>query len=193
MLEGAHFTSITDIKATAVSCSYTYLSAWMEDLTQESPFKYLNGQLKDFDSPINKDTAIELENDLTIHIHQFLRKHDITKPTKLSYQIHHSVDFVSEQARPFVEFEEKAIAFQKFMELGLDCTVKTQWSLMNCGTEKQTTVLITKATTNQKPPNESDSYRNQGSMLFSFDKLGEKGFQNAIKNWFRHYEKYNTI
>ncbi|MBT1688861.1 ApeA N-terminal domain 1-containing protein [Dawidia soli] len=193
MFEGEHFASTNDINATAISCSYTYLSAWMEDLTHESPFKNITGQLSDLDPRLNKELVIDIENGFSVHIHQFLREHDITKRTRVSHQIHHSVDFVSKTNRPFVEFEEKAIAFQKLMELALDCSITIQWSMMKCGLKNQTTVFITKASSRNRVSKDSDSHRSPSSMLFSYYKLGEHGFKNAINKWFASYTQFSTV
>jgi hypothetical protein len=191
VFEGCHFNSLDEIVITSLTCSYSFLTAWMDDLTHESLFKNQVGPFQDFDSRLYKRVTVEIEDGFSIHIEQFLRKHERER-SLLSFKIHHSVVFTAKNERGFIEFEQKAIEFQKLMELGLDCPINSHLTMMG-KEEGERPMFIYRGGNGNARPDESDSYRNHGSMLFSYYKLGENDFKKVIKNWFTSYKTYSVV
>ncbi|SRR5258706_274513 len=193
VFEGNHFNSPDEITITSLTCSYSFLTAWMDDLTYDSPLKNQVDTFHDFDSRLYKRTTVEIEDGFNIHIEQFLREHDVTERNSLSFKIHHSVVFVAKSERGFIEFERKAIEFQKLMELGLDCPINAHLAMMNKGETSQKPIFIHRARTYKTISTDSDSYRNHGAMLFSYDKLGENDFKEIMKKWFASFKTYSVV
>lgn len=193
VLEGAHFNNEQEIKINSMSCSYSFITAWMEDLMHESHFKDKQGQFHDFDGRFYKRISVEIDDEFMLHIEQFLREHDLAKRNSVSFRIHHSVVFTAKRERGMVEFERKAIQFQKLMELGLDCPSRTQFLRMSQEGTNGESILIWRIKKGNSASIDADSYRNHGSMLFSYFKLGENEFKQVIQNWFNQLKTYEVV
>lgn len=193
VFEGAHFNSIDEIVTSSLTCSYSFLTAWMDDLTYESQFKNVQGIFHDFDSRFYKRTTVEIDNGFTVHIEQFLREHELTNRNSVSFKIHHSVVFTARTEKGLIEFERKAIEFQKLMELGLDCPVSTDFVMMKKGDAEGRPILIHRVKKGSLALGDSDGYRNHGSMLFSYYKLGEIAFTKVIEKWYTSFKTFGVV
>ena len=193
VLEGCHYETRNDIQLCRVSCNFSFLSAWMEDMSRGSVYSDLDKQLVGFDDRLAKRIEINIDEDLTISINQFLREDDAIQNRRLSYQVHHQVQFQTKAKKNIDFFIAKAHEFRRLMELGLTETVYAQFHSAHADERGGDWIFIFHTLGKNADSKNSDSFFAPATMLFDYYRLGEKEFKNIIRQWYRTLSKFGII
>lgn len=190
VFEGQHYKNRDEIMFNSISCSYSYLSAWIEDCRTGSDLDKFDEPFSDFDSRFNKTVSIDVGEGFTIRIVQFLRKKGFSIQRKVSFQIHHVVNIVSLEPRVFNVFEMKAHHFRRLLQIGMDTNIRAEF---HEGYTHDARISIYHPHNKLNKGINSDSPLSQGKMLFSYYKLSETDFKTVIRKWFDTIDKYGVI
>jgi len=188
--QNIHFSSHGEIMANRISCSYTYLDRWAEDMSDTSPFPPSNFPWNDFDNRAAKSIVIPLDDKFTVSIDRFLRKHPQVDRNKLAYEMCYRVDFISNTTEPFAEFEKRAIEFEKLMTLGINRPVRMQIDMAKVPQEKLPILIHQVKNSGHDDENKRPSSR---SMLFSYRRLGEASFKDVVFRWFNTFREFGVV
>lgn len=193
VIDGKHYNTSDEIVFDRISCSYSFLSAWMEDLSKASEFSHIETPLQDFDDRLHKQVSIDIGDGLTLQIVQFLRKHHITQRRKTSFEIHHVVNILSKDVKSFETFKLKVHEFRKFLELSLTTSVSVWFHSAGVSGSGQESIRFYYPQIKSTKPNTSSDFFPHARMLLSYYKLTNKEFPFVIANWFKTISKYGIV